>query len=284
MVAAAVKYASPPGVISTERALTTTAFGKKGRVMADANSSAHAAQLKVCSKCGEAKPPSGFTARSLKCTRCYYLENQDAIKERVRRYRHENAIAISKLRKAKYQENLEQIREARKADYHANKHKHSEANKRSHAKRKIKANAECREYYRQNKEWFKEKSRRYREANPEAIKANNQRRRAKTLGLANDFKKRDTIHALKYFDNCCAACQLPLGLVEKPHLDHWIPLAAGSSCPGTVPHNMVPLCATCNLSKSKRDPHEWCTEVFGTARAKKIARAVAVFFQTVRRV
>ncbi|MBX3579877.1 MAG: HNH endonuclease, partial [Rhizobiaceae bacterium] len=62
--------------------------------------------------------------------------------------------------------------------------------------------------------------------------------------------------------HCCAYCDSTGPLTQ----DHFIPLSS-AKCPGTIPGNIVPACASCNSSKRARDPFSW---VSGTERLDRI--------------
>lgn len=58
------------------------------------------------------------------------------------------------------------------------------------------------------------------------------------------------------WDNSCAYCGTK---TEKLTQDHFIPIS-DPACPGTVPHNMVPACNSCNGRKSNKLPDEWVSD------------------------
>lgn len=73
---------------------------------------------------------------------------------------------------------------------------------------------------------------------------------------------------LTYWDNSCAYCSKP-----HEHFDHYIPISAVGTI-GTVPWNMIPSCADCNLSKSNKDPNDWVTDI---SIKLKIEKAITHF-------
>lgn len=96
----------------------------------------------------------------------------------------------------------------------------------------------------------------WRQANPEkearSSRARQHRRRAR-LALANGFmsvSSRDIQLRFDEFNSRCAYC----GADCSPTLDHFIPIASGGR---HVLSNLLPACATCNLSKSARNPETW---------------------------
>lgn len=98
--------------------------------------------------------------------------------------------------------------------------------------------------------------------------------------LLNHFTAKDWDRCLTYWNYQCAICGRPRGLWHTLAQDHWIPLTH-PECPGTVPHNILPLChgeGGCNNSKGKKLPLVWLQEKLGKRRAaKKLAEIQAYF-------
>ena len=113
------------------------------------------------------------------------------------------------------------------------------------------------------------------------IRASN--RRAREKDLPNTFTIEQKQQALHYFNGHCAVCSSPLAGPsgeESVHLDHWIPLSyEGNDNPGTVVENIVPLCASCNLSKHASIPHDWLNKIYGT-QAKSIESNITKYFRS----
>lgn len=125
----------------------------------------------------------------------------------------------------------------------------------------------------------------YKVANPNVYRAADHRRKARVRGLPNTFSARDLQRALAYFGGRCAVCGRELEASGVYSMDHWIPLSA-PGCPGTVPHNMIPLCQGengCNNSKSNRDAKEWLSTKFGKREARRILLRIRIYFIQVRR-
>lgn len=72
-------------------------------------------------------------------------------------------------------------------------------------------------------------------------------RRAKEYGVAHEPYSRTTV--LARWGYACCYC----GALAK-HLDHVHPLSKGGA---DAEHNIVPACATCNLSKGAKTLAEW---------------------------
>jgi 5-methylcytosine-specific restriction endonuclease McrA len=83
--------------------------------------------------------------------------------------------------------------------------------------------------------------------------------RAQEARLPARFTMNDWFYALEYFDYKCVVCNASLVDIngdEDAHADHWFPISMPKSA-GTVPENIIPLCADCNWSKSDKNPYEW---------------------------
>lgn len=113
-------------------------------------------------------------------------------------------------------------------------------------------------------------------------KAMYQKYRARKLSLPDTFSDLDWIHALEYFDGCCAVCGRPQGLWHILAADHWIPLVS-PDCTGTVPTNIIPLChgvGGCNNLKGKQDPEQWLLSRYPYRKAKAIIKRIQTYFDT----
>lgn len=256
---------------------------------------------KTCSRCGKDYPPTAefFTVENGKirnpCRKCE--------SERVRAWKHLNperakaAVADWKTRNterlsaysAQYRhDRRDHIREIQKQ--YRESHRDELRLKKSlyHAKNRARDNARTRKNYHRDIEANREKHRQYQRENLDVFRATFHRRRARKLKLPDTFSTSDWERALNHFDHRCAACGRPVGLWHTLAPDHWIPLSH-PDCPGTVPHNIVPLCHAkaggqlcCNNTKSNRDAIEWLNATFGKRRAKEIRARVEVFFASLR--
>jgi len=258
--------------------------------------------LKRCTKCGEVKSRDQFSkdrrrkdGLCLHCKACnavyraenresireykrrWHIENAETVRDRVRKWYADNHEAAKEYRRRKHAENREENRE-RSRKYHA-EHRDAalEYKRRYYAEHRDKALKQGRQYRIENKEMLREYFRRYRIENPEVERSAHQRRKARLRGLPNTLSVTDITFAFESFGQCCAACGQQLnGLFHRDHLDHWIPLVS-PDCPGTVAHNMVPLCSDCNLSKGGKQPAEWLIERFGTRKGRAILKRIEVF-------
>lgn len=209
----------------------------------------------------------------------YRAENPDKIQERRRRYvtKHPNGPRESSRRYRA--ENMEKVRESNRQYRVDNRAELQERRRQRYAE-----NPWIREYGRrwraQNIVKERERRRRYATENPEAIRASSHRRLARKRGLPNTFTASDIAFAFEAFNHCCAVCERQLnGLFHSDHLDHWMPLVS-PDCPGTVPHNMVPLCSDCNLSKGGKHPAEWLIGKFGKRKGRAILRKIEAFLES----
>lgn len=183
------------------------------------------------------------------------------------RYRRDKAKRLAMLAK-RYTKKKAEIRAKQNAYWWANRAKILAAKKRRDGARIEEIRARQRAYWRTHREVYY------------AAKA---RRKARLRGLPADWKRADQDFALRYWSGACPVCGAVLGKRRKVNFDHWIPLAA-PECPGTVPRNMLPLCAGCNLAKRHKAPALWLEEKFGSERTAQILGEVAKFFRAVRQI
>lgn len=209
--------------------------------------------LKRCTKCGEWKP----------ATTEYYSRRLDRLRAACR-------VCDAKTRKAWTDANPER-QKARKKDYRAQHLMETAEYQRAWRKTHPEY---WKGYYEANKAHRSQIGRLWRNDNREKTRVKANRRRARELLLPNSYDSSDWQTALEHFDHSCAVCGQ--GLLVLSHQDHWIPLSS-ADCPGTVPHNMVPLCSTCNVSKGGRNPAEWLTGRFGKRKGLAILKRIEAF-------
>lgn len=95
--------------------------------------------------------------------------------------------------------------------------------------------------------------RRYRAANPDKVREFAQRRKGRKLGRL----PRGTVARIGDMQRWkCAICRI--GVRNKYHLDHIVPLAGGGT---HVPRNIQLLCGQCNVRKSAKDPINYMREL-----------------------
>jgi 5-methylcytosine-specific restriction endonuclease McrA len=87
----------------------------------------------------------------------------------------------------------------------------------------------------------------YWKTNPDRKNAAKQRRRASKVGAPHEPYERSEIFSR--WNGSCAYCDAP-----AQHLDHVHPISKGGA---DAPHNLVPACAPCNLSKGAKTLAEW---------------------------
>lgn len=159
-----------------------------------------------------------------------------------------------------------------------------------HKRNRVKRSAYEQEYHNNNREKIKQSGQRYRQTTEYKIlkRTSGQRRAARMRRLPADFTANDWKRALDYFHGCCAVCSRQLNDLFKTHIaamDHWIPLS-NPNCPGTVTHNIVPLCngvGGCNNSKNDKDAFEWMVKRFGRSFAKRKLKEISAYFEQVKR-
>ena len=238
-------------------------------------------------------------------SRNYYRENPDKVKETNLKYQSEHAEQI-KARRKKYtavhsEEKRQYDRQRYTSSTEADREKRLASQRKYRAAHPDKKKESARRYRAVNAEKIRLSNRRYREKtinerreynkkyadeHPENRRAAVLRRRARKVGLPDQFTEFDIKRALDYWHGCCAVCGRPLrdlfGEVT-PHLDHWIAVSdPRSDNPGTVVTNMVPLCSPCNFTKNARDPIEWLIREYGKRKANQIANRIETFFEWVK--
>lgn len=101
--------------------------------------------------------------------------------------------------------------------------------------------------YRTNRDRERDKFRAHYRANKEQYYARNAKRRAAHLKARAESYSRTEIFAR--WGNECAYCSAP-----AVHLDHVVAISRGGP---DAEHNLLPACASCNLSKGARSLAEW---------------------------
>ena len=193
--------------------------------------------LKVCTKCGQAKPadlssyyahhrggPLRNECRECSCqkTKHWYATNPERARENARHWR---------------EENLDQKRE----------------NNRMWAqKNPDKDKASKDKWAAANPDKILDRVRRWRAAHPEESRDQYRRRRARKLG-AEGFHTVAEVEQLRedQNDRCCYCGDVLNG---GGHLDHKIPLVRGGS---EWISNLAWACVSCNVRKSTRTDQEW---------------------------
>lgn len=102
-------------------------------------------------------------------------------------------------------------------------------------------------HYAENTERYRENHARWRAANPDKVRAQDQRKRARKANVPHEPYNRTEI--FERYGDTCAYCDAP-----AEHLDHVHPISKGGA---DAPHNLLPACAPCNLSKNAKTLAEW---------------------------
>ena len=192
---------------------------------------------KRCSKCGVVKPLAEFGKNKSRKDGCQDYCNECRHQYRASNGNHEAA------RVQRWRDNNKELAAEYARGYQA-------ANKQHLAEY-------IRRWRADNNEHINEKKRQYRTNHPDIQRIAGHRRRARKRELPHDWTKADMVHALRVFDNKCAACGTGL-LLEAVHWDHVIPISdKRPDNPGTVPGNMAPMCSKCNQSKHTTDYRAW---------------------------
>lgn len=186
-------------------------------------------QTKKCSKCGEVKATTEFYKDKSK---------KDGRTSRCR--------VCRSLEAAKYRaENPENVKMAQAKWCAENRDKR----KAYYAK-----------YRAENLEKEKARSAKYQKANLDRFRAYEQRRRARKANALGDHTAEQLQARFDYHGNKCVYCDS----TENLHADHQIPLSRGGT---NFASNMVPACASCNLSKNDKTPIEFADYTFKQLQA-----------------
>ncbi len=128
------------------------------------------------------------------------------------------------------------------------------------------------------------RQRRWRKRHPTKNRIRNLRYKTRKRCLPNTLTNRQWQGCLEYWGYRCAVCGRKAENGLKLSTDHWIPLAH-FLCPGTVVHNIVPLCigpGGCNNSKNSHVPSLWLLKKYDILTALNIMLKVEAYFNYVR--
>jgi hypothetical protein len=275
---------------------------------------------KRCSKCKGYFPasreffsPHKLTSDGLetRCKACireknhqYLEENRDKEKARKKKWREDNPDKVRDYNKQYRIDNQEKVLAAVKKWGEDNREYVLGYNKHYREINRQKERERGREYYWNNRDQQLISAKQWREDNPDRVreldrewKAKNpektlvikQRRAARKQGLPDTFSDSDYTYMMAYWQGKCAVCgrQVCDGLIIV--LDHWIALSdERPDNPGTVPHNMLPMCHStkrgmrgCNNRKWKLEAVQWVFSQFDEQDARVIIERINEYFEVV---
>lgn len=209
--------------------------------------------VKYCSKCGKEFPATKqfFYAHkrmagglNSECKGCTNIRNA--------RYKAEHYEAIRAYQSEYRAANREKSREYKAQYYAAHREQYREMGQLRYAKHRNKMLIRNRAYYRANRDTFLESCKQWKRNNADKVRAYNRNRRARSRSVEGSHTAADIDAQLKHQKGLCYYCKQTYGAAY--HVDHVIPLSRGGS---NDPSNLVIACASCNLSKANRPPHEW---------------------------
>jgi 5-methylcytosine-specific restriction endonuclease McrA len=111
--------------------------------------------------------------------------------------------------------------------------------------------------------------------NKELYKMQRLRRSARRAELPNNYTAMQWKRCLEFFNYACVIC----GEAKALCADHWIPLDS-SVCPGTVAHNILPLCGSCNSRKHNKMPVEWLQYSFDEVIVQRVLARIGAYLET----
>ena len=206
-------------------------------------------KTKFCRKCGKFrhwsefcksfKALSGYSSRCKYCAKDYANKNKEKIRESGLKYRKENKDELNLKKRIYVKENREKVRDS---------------DKKCYEKRRIKVLSRMRANYLENKIEI-QRSRKLKYDTPEGkalvIATACRRRRLKDASKQDELLIKEwleKIYVKKTFT--CYYCRKRHD-IKMIHIDHYNPLSKGGK---HAIENLVTACASCNLSKSARDP------------------------------
>jgi len=104
--------------------------------------------------------------------------------------------------------------------------------------------------------------------------------RTARYGLPMAITLDDLEFCRKYWNQQCLVCR-DKTLTRHLVFDHWIPLGR-DECPGSIPCNIVLLCAKCNKEKNHDLPATWLDRNH-PGEKERVLRAVTEYFESVRK-
>jgi hypothetical protein len=207
-----------------------------------------ATNYKKCTKCGSSKVFDKFYKKKStkdglrpECKECtnkvngrYRTENKEKLLEIGRLYRESHREEL--------REKSKQYREENKDDCTFRVLMWRKENPEKYHKYR-------REYYQKNKDEIVERNKQYESKQGRVIRS--QRRRSRKLKLPSDLTESEWLNVINYFNNACCYCgESP----DKLQQDHFVPVSKGG---GYTASNIVPACASCNMSKSNNNFLDW---------------------------
>lgn len=188
--------------------------------------------------------------KSLAYQQKWKSQNQPAIKAANIIYNQNNADK-GKARAAKWRLLNIDLSRSQSAEWSkANPEKRRESAKLYRERHPEKAKLSAITWQKANRDKASAASTAWSKANPEARRIINHNRRARIQANGGTLS-RGLVQKLMFLQKSkCACCRIDLKIV-KYHLDHQTPLFSGGK---NIDSNMQLLCATCNCSKSTKDP------------------------------
>lgn len=210
-------------------------------------------QSQKCTKCGEEYPAT-----------LEYWHRDNARKDGLRCY---CKFCVREAHQHWYKTNFEKVRNKARHWYKTNSERARENGRRWRKANPEKIREKVKHYQKihpdrireKNKRWYKanlkkarENGRRRYKANSEKALVKNHKRRARKQQAGGSFSNKDIQLMMINQRGRCWYCQCDIR--DGYHIDHRIPLSRGGT---NDPSNLVLACASCNLSKHNKLPHEW---------------------------
>lgn len=177
-------------------------------------------------------------ARRSESSHRYRLTHRERMRAYAAKWRLEHPEQVYAAKRAWYEKHSEQERARQRAWQQAHPEQVRAAGRACAARRRLEHPGLVRAL---------ERARRL--AHPEAQALSESRRRARKKSLPNTLTLSEWQAVCAAYKNRCAYC----GRKAKLTMDHVLPLSKGG---GTIAHNIVPACLSCNSAKGARPPQK----------------------------
>lgn len=157
------------------------------------------------------------------------------------------------LGRVQYRGNKDKAAAYHREKYRLNRAAMLEKQRRYQAAHKAEQRARAQQWYLVNRDRHKQIGEVWRLRNPDRDALTRRRvEAARRANIGSDrISERDWLRLVRRYRHQCAYCDVP---VQRPHMDHVVPLARGGR--HTI-GNVLPVCGPCNYSKNRKLLAEW---------------------------
>ncbi|MBA3874669.1 MAG: HNH endonuclease [Anaerolineae bacterium] len=275
-------------------------------------------RVKRCTKCGLEYPATskyffsdttkadGLYSSCKACRAKYRTANAANIRQYKREHRQQNIDIFREREHQYYKDHRDHIlavnRERRRNFHHVYLPKEREYRRKNRTRINLKrkenrssdleaTNKYNRDYRKRNPEIYRESGRKhyalhrdrvlagirdYARRNQPRIRMIRHRYKDRKESLPNTLTANQWLQVVEYFQNRCAYCGI---LTDLLTIEHVVPVS-NPACIGTVAHNIIPACYTCNASKRHTEVLCWLNRRFGDSLAEKILLNIKTYFNS----